>query len=212
MAMVASVGSNYEAWKAVWAEGPGSLYCQEMGTWFSQLSLLNFLQLQVTLNPSCWSWHNFIYLPCILLVFAGENPLSHVLPPFPLCEEGWEGWALICPCGYFFSFFFLGENSGMLPPFRSRGRVTGKPVHYLPIVPFTQCSCPFGLEGNLGNSALCAPMASHPPGFSVNPRWVSHTDLAPPRTSCLCRSFARVLGYCLQASGLKAESKKCLSD
>ena len=154
----------------------------------------------------------FIYLPCILLVFAGENPLSHVLPPFPLCEEGWEGWALIFPCGYFFSFFFLGENSGMLPPFRSRGRVTGKPVHYLPIVPFTQCSCPFGLEGNLGNSALCAPMASHPSGFSVNPRWVSRTDLAPPRTSCLCRSFARVLGYCLQASGLKAESKKCLSD
>lgn len=32
---------------------------RKWGTWFSQHSLLNFLELQVTPNPSCWSWQNF---------------------------------------------------------------------------------------------------------------------------------------------------------
>ena len=113
-------------------------------------------------------------------------------------------------------FLLCGGEFWHAPSFQITGQsgrgMPRKSVLYLPIVPFTQCSCPSGLEGNLGNSGLCAPVAFHPPGFSDNPRRVSHTDLAPPQASCPCRSFARLLEYCFQASGLKAESKKCLSD
>lgn len=223
-AMVALVESNYAAGKAVWTEGPVSLYCreneegdhQEMGTWFSQLSLLNFLELQVTPNPSCWSWQNFYwftrYPPGVCW---GDSPLT-CIASIPTVWGGLGGMCPHMPLWLLLLFLLCGGEFWHAPSFQITGQsgrgMPRKSVLYLPIVPFTQCSCPSGLEGNLGNSGLCAPVAFHPPGFSDNPRRVSHTDLAPPQASCPCRSFARLLEYCFQASGLKAESKKCLSD
>ena len=222
MAMVALVESSYATWKEVWAEGPVSLHCreneegdhQEMRTWFSQLSLLNFLELQVTPNPSCWSWQNFyLFTMCPPSICWGDSPLTCIAS----IPTVWGGLGGMCPHMPLWLLLFLlsGGEFWHALSFQIMGQsgrgMPRKPVLYLPIVPLTQRSCPFGLEGNLGNSGFCPPVASHPPGFSDNPRWVSHTDLAPPQASCPCRSFARLLRHCLQASELKAESKKCLS-
>lgn len=181
-----------------------------MGTWFSQLSLLNFLELQVTPNASCWSWQNFylftVYPPGVCW---GDSPLTRIAS----IPTVWGGLGGMCPHVPLWLLLFLlsgGEfwHAASFQITGQSGRGTPrKPVLYLPIVPFTQCSCPFGLEGNLGNSGLCAPMASHPPGFSDNRRWVSHTDLAPPQASCPCRSFGRLLGYCLRLQNWKQRAR-----
>lgn len=128
-----------------------------------------------------------------------ETPLSPLCClPFPLCE-GWGGLCyLICPYGYFFFFFFLGENSGMLllSDHRAEWQEHAKEISSL----FANSAIHAMLmsirpRGNLGNSGLCAPVASTHLASQTTLASVPF-DLAPPQASCPCRSFARLLEYC----------------
>lgn len=134
------------------------------------------------------------------------SPLTHI-PSIPTVRGG---LGRVCPYMPLWLFLLSGGEFWRAPSFQSMGQrsrdMPQKSLLYLPIVLFMQCSCPFGLEGSLGNRVLCAPVASHPPGFSYAPRWVSCADLAPPQAPCLCRSYAWVPGC--QLSGLRTESRE----
>ena len=134
------------------------------------------------------------------------SPLTHI----PSIPTVWGGLGRVCPYMPLWLFLLSGGEFWHAPSFQSMGQrsrgLPQKSLLYLPIVLFTQCSCPFGLEGSLGNRVLCAPVASRPLGFSYAPRWVSCADLAPPQASCPCRSYAWVPGC--QLSGLRTESRE----
>lgn len=118
------------SWERQCEQNPVSLYCreneegdhQEMGTWFSQHSLLNFLELQVTPNPSCWSWQNFYrftrYPPGCLL---GDSPHAYCLHSH--CVRAGRDVPSYAPMATS-SFLLSGENSVLLLS-RSQGRVAG---------------------------------------------------------------------------------------
>lgn len=134
-AMVALVESNYAAGKAVWAEGPVSLYCREnevkvttrkWGPDFPNIHCWTFLELQVTPNPSCWSWQNFIvftrhrYPPGV----CWGNSSSHVLP-IPTVWGGLGGSGPHMPLWLLLLFLLSGRILACSLLFRSQGRVAG---------------------------------------------------------------------------------------